>query len=1281
MPSAQSALVESQLRLARTALEEGLRSSTDVRAETLLARFPVVANDTEAALELVYTEFAARETLGQKPDPAEWFARFPQWQTDLEQMFEVHRELKKEAKRQTQSQAESNFHQYSMPASAAGMIGEFEVLGEVGRGGMGVVYKARQASLGRVVAVKVILAGMHAGGRERERFRREAETAARLDHPNIVRIFAVGEHDGRAYCAMEFVDGASLADLLDGSPWPVRKAAELVATVATAAHHAHENGVVHRDLKPANILIAGTRKPGLAHPTQPDHPPTPKSSVGTMATIKIVDFGLAKSLLDTDPGPTRTGDIIGTPAYMAPEQAGPTTPIGPATDVWGIGVTLYELLVGHPPFQGATTVETLEQVRNTEPVPPRRLRPTLPRDLEVICLKCLRKDARHRYPTAAALADDLNRFLRGESILARPASAVEHVTRWCRRNPVVAGLTTAAVILATAAVVFGVAAVVNLDSARRSANELANQQKAAAEKQSELRKADLRRAVKLQVNEGVRLLNEGDVAGGAVLLADAMTNDPDPENEEIHRIRLGTALRSMPTLRQVFRIPLKQNIYMTPGLKGTDHPYQPDESDRLLSDDFSTLLTLPDEPPSVLWDLNTGISRSFTLDDADGATLVALSSNGAAVVGLRNGVTLVWDTATGRRLPIPVPSGFGTLPFPFTPDGKRRVGDGGKPHLRQLYADDGKPVGKPLAHTGSIQTAVMSADGKVVATITRDSGTMVWNAITGEPMSRLINSGKSNIAVAVSSPLSENEDRTVTTCGVGVYQTWDMKTGKLLGQQPQLVTNGLAPQYVPGHPYIATGGWDFGLRVWDNKFSRGLSAPMTDTYSLVNFSFRPNGDAAVVVDRHWYDRLWEPLGGRPLTPKLYSGERHRAQFSADGTRLTSITGSGDVRVWDAPPLLPPELPTHPWLLHSADWMPGEKEILSAGDGGAILSSAADGRVVRKFPHSKCSGMAVRKGENGLVATFDPVSGVKVWSISTGQEIETAIRPPSTVLAITFTPDGLLATGGSDGVVRFWNPTTGATTGAPLAHNGAVRSFSLSPDGTRAIVHTVGRLTYLWDVSARKTLRIFNTPLFVPAPMLTPDGSHLVLSTRTTVSLVKASDGETQVSSLALGGHGQITFSPDGRYLVSPSEEANSVTVWDVASGRSVGRPLSHPPSRSPRNSPRIAFSANGRFLAMSLDSFVMVWELETGIQVTPPISLKHANEMRFDSTYRRLLVVSADKSVRVIDLSPDMRPVGELSEFAQLLANRTLDANGELIPLDHDQARRLWEKFRPSTKH
>jgi eukaryotic-like serine/threonine-protein kinase len=352
----------------------------------------------------------------------------------------------------------------------------YEILGELGRGGMGIVYEARQIGLDRTVALKMIRSGLQAGPKDLERFRAEAAALARLQHPNIVQIYDVGESAGRPYFVLEYVAGGSLAQQIQGKPQSPRFAAEFVETLARAIHAAHGNGVIHRDLKPGNILLqksesrkeraekAGSQTQLCAEdtPTNPAdyHPPiTNRPPLSTDHFPKITDFGLAKFAggdgAETNrAGPTVTGELLGTPNYMAPEQAMvPRQPVGPAADVYALGAILYELLTGRPPFTGDTPLTTVLQVLHNDPVSVTSLQPGVPRDLETICLKCIQKDQRKRYPTALELAEDLQRFLRSEPIRARPARPLEKAWHWARRHPVPAGLLAAGLLAPLVALV------------------------------------------------------------------------------------------------------------------------------------------------------------------------------------------------------------------------------------------------------------------------------------------------------------------------------------------------------------------------------------------------------------------------------------------------------------------------------------------------------------------------------------------------------------------------------------------------------------------------------------------------------------------------------------------------------------------------------------------------------------------------------------------------------------------------------------------------------------
>jgi hypothetical protein len=419
------------------------------------------------------------------------------------------------------------------PATGLPQVPGYEVEAVLGLGGMGVVYKARHLTLKRTVALKMLAAG-HPHPAERARFRAEAEAVARLQHPNIVQIHEVGEADGRPFIALEYVPGGSLTERLAGQPLPSRDAARLVAALAEAMHLAHSRNLVHRDLKPANVLLAGA----IDAPVGQCQP-------------KVSDFGLVRQL-DAESGQTFDGVVMGTPSYMAPEQAeGRAHAAGPAADIYALGAILYECLTGRPPFEGATPLETLEQVRGREPAAPSSLNRQAPRDLETICLKCLRKEPERRYASAQELADDLGRFVRGEPVAARPVGRVERVAKWVRRNPTVACLSAVAALAVVAgtvvSVLFGV-------EARRKAEELEQQTRAAEE--------NARRAEENEKEVGRVLLS-----GLLIPIARSPDRLPDLLNDaEVDAVRhlraapaplrvqfLETALRDPQTARRVGR--------------------------------------------------------------------------------------------------------------------------------------------------------------------------------------------------------------------------------------------------------------------------------------------------------------------------------------------------------------------------------------------------------------------------------------------------------------------------------------------------------------------------------------------------------------------------------------------------------------------------------------------------------------------------------------------------------------------------------------------------------
>src|SRR5262245_52312166 len=554
----------------------------------------------------------------------------------------------------------------------------YEILGELGRGGMGVVYKARQQGLGRVVALKMILAGAHAGAQQRLRFRGEAEAAARLHHPNIVQVYEVGEQDGCPYSSLEYVDGRSLNEALaDGLPPPL-EAAALVEQLARAADYAHRRGIVHRDLKPGNVLL-----------TQDGTP-------------KISDFGLAKRL-DEEQGRTRTGDVLGTPSYMAPEQAaGKSKAIGPAADVYSLGAILYQTLTGAPPFEGQSAWETVHLVLTAEPEPPSRRNPRLPRDLETICLRCLDKDPAKRYPSALALADDLRRFQSGQPIQARPVGWPERAVKWGRRHPALAALLALSSGLLLALLAGGWAAALQ-ESRSNRALQAAHQDLQGADR------ANRRALVRLNVTTGTHYLEDEDLFGSLIWFARALKLEEDDARRPAHRSRIAAVLRECPRLGQ---------LWFHDGAV-TDVTFSPDGR---------WVLTASDDHTARVWDAATGKPRFDAPLRHDAAVLRAsFSPDGDRVVTAgADGTVRVWDAVTGRQLAALAGHQGAVRDARFSLDGRQVVTAGTDTTARVWDATSGAPVGVPLPHDGRVVRASFHPDGKRVLTASADGAARIW---------------------------------------------------------------------------------------------------------------------------------------------------------------------------------------------------------------------------------------------------------------------------------------------------------------------------------------------------------------------------------------------------------------------------------------------------------------------------------------------------------------------------------------------------------------------------
>jgi tRNA A-37 threonylcarbamoyl transferase component Bud32 len=391
------------------------RRSEAKPAEDYLARFPALSHDPELAVDIIYAEYLARERSRECPGAEEYRQRFPAFAEELSKQIDLHRALEAIDDESDADVSESDLQEASFESPILPVEASYEILEEIGRGGMGVVYKARQVALHRFVALKMVRAIDATNQELLARFRSEARAVASLHHPHIVQVYDFGEHNGLPFLAMELIEGGTLASRLHGNPWPPRAAAKLMIKLAGAVQFAHDHHVIHRDLKPANVLIASDNEE---------------------LDVKVTDFGLGKFFHDEMSPHTKTGAFLGTPSYMAPEQArGRTQDIGPAADIYSLGAILYELLTGRPPFCGSSPMEILQQLAVSEPISVPRLAPHTPRDLATICDKCLNIEVSRRYASAAELQADLQRYLARVPVRARPAGNVERTWRWCRRNP------------------------------------------------------------------------------------------------------------------------------------------------------------------------------------------------------------------------------------------------------------------------------------------------------------------------------------------------------------------------------------------------------------------------------------------------------------------------------------------------------------------------------------------------------------------------------------------------------------------------------------------------------------------------------------------------------------------------------------------------------------------------------------------------------------------------------------------------------------------------------
>jgi WD40 repeat protein len=989
-------------------------------------------------------------------------------------------------------------------------FGDYELLEEIARGGMGVIYRARQRSLDRIVAVKLLLFGAQASPEYVRRFRAEATAAASLQHPNIVVIHEVGVHQGEHYLVMDLVDGPNLAKFVKDQPLSATRAAVYLKTIAEAIHYAHERGILHRDLKPSNVLIDSNDQP------------------------RITDFGLARKL-DGDSTLTLTGQVLGSPSYMPPEQAGATgRKVDRRSDVYSLGAMLYHVLVGRPPFSGGDLNQTLDQLFNREPVSPRLLNPTVPRDLETICLKCLEKEPGRRYPSAQALADELGRFLRSEPIHSRPVSSLEKVWRWCRRKP---ALATLLVLLPVVAAV-GLAGILwELRQARQNLY-LAN--------------TNLALANTHLANEA---LEDKDLARTRLLLS-ALDDSPVPRSKRGWEWRYlagrsgGDQSRILDTQRaslcaislstdgqwlasinedglvKVWDFAGKNEVtnWLAHLSASTAPPRERIHAALFLSGSHTLITTGPDQCVR-LWDIPAGTKLSETkvsqqvnrlalskdsqwlaggAYEDQGLSLWRVSGRQLSLVSSdwQSGLPLLFQLAfapDGLTLFAGGPAAQSVRPFDISeptqprslpaledsdaplavsPDGRwlAMAGIDGLP-LRVLALPGLTPFSTNYIGGSRLSTLRFSPDSKVVAAGLED-GRITLVSLDGsrEPISLL--GHESYVVQMVFSPdgktlVSASLDKTV--------RLWDLTTGERA--KWSFIVDGI-PNDVNFSPdskrlvsvtrrVVRSGTNDHIhciIQIWDLDERKGLlpRVAITNTTTGLNFYAGFSQDGTVVAadtgDTQWF------LEAPTLALLREVPRSRRACWALDGRWLTYVERDRLVR---SPSPLAPATTLATGNFMSLAWSPDGRTLATAAEYSKThieLRDATNGHLLGPAlgTHEGWVTWLAFSPDGKTLASAGWEDGwIKIWDVPSRRQRAKLRGNNGAVYKLAFSPDGLtLATCGSDETVRLWNVAQLQEIAALQGHRGPVNSVAFSPDGR-----------WLASGSSDGTIRLWLAPTF------------------------------------------------------------------------------------------------------------------------------------------------------------------------------------------------------------
>ena len=1070
--------------------------------------------------------------------------------------------------------------QWSGAAPTLPTIPGYTLVGELGRGGMGVVYKAEQTKLKRLVALKMVLGGAVAGAQQFERFRAEAEAVARLQHPNIVQIYEVGEHDGLPFFSLEYCAGGSLAQRMDGTPLAAREAAGMVETLSRAMHAAHERNIVHRDLKPANILLAADGTP------------------------KITDFGLAKKM-DATEVLTQSGAVMGTPSYMAPEQAlGKSRDLGPSADIYALGALLYELLTGRPPFKGATAMDTMLQVASDEPVPPSRLQPKLPPDLETICLKCLEKSTSRRYPTAQALADDLHRYLAGEPIQARPAGRVERCWKWARRRPAVAALLAVSALALLSILAFILYFTVQLGRERNAAvaekakaeaeKGKAEKEKAKAEKERERAEENAAEAKRQeektkrqeQLTDKERQRAEEKAADArrdldksrrSLLTAQLWRVAGLLEREPMEALALLEDREACPEDLRDFAWRYYRSLYtqwrpfILSGHRGSIGSVTVRRDGKIMASAAGGV-----DASIKLWDLETRKEIATLRDHKGDVNCVAFSPDGTLLAsGGDDKSVKLWDVDK-KQVIVSLNKHTGPVNYlAFSPDGSWLVSSSmlfdpnakvpderykkGEVHLWNVADRKHEKLLSSLPGTG-IMTVSFAPDGKTVAFgTTHNSNMHLVDVDTGKESDKPYSHGAGWVYRVAYSPDGQTVAWSTAQQAIFLLDVVGKKT-RLTLRGHQSDVNGLA--WSPDGKTLATGSSDGVVKLWNAATGMERLTLRGGVGGIENLAFTPDGNTLVVAHRSPQIVLWDLVPRTSWATYATNRGYTAVTLSQDGQTLAaSVARERNLRL--------------------RNLSSGKERTVNLDSGsGTVLAFAPKGSLVAVGMH----GWA--EGKNFSLKTPLPTGECQIWDTNGDKKVATLkTKTERAITAVAFTLDGRwLITGDTGGQLLLWDvadpekPKESVLLGS---HVGAVSALTLCADGRTLATSGADNAIKLWDLAERREQKTLK--------------GH--------VRLVK----------------GLAFLDKKGEYLASSGLD-RSVRSWDVAAGTERFR---LPPQ--PNDIHALAVSKDGNTLALACqDRTIKLWDIPSRqLRAVLPGHTREVNAVTFSHDGKLLLSASA----------------------------------------------------------